>query len=354
MTRLGLVALLLLTAVVYGSHVQHAGWVYEDSNAIFANPSVAGHRAIPIDRARWLSALSHRLVWTVAGDRPAVHHGVNVGLHLANGVLVFLIAAAFLPELGALLAAALFLLHPLQTEAVAYAASRSELLAAHFALVAVWWALRASRRWHQVAVWLAVALAICAKESAVVVIPILALVDVCRGRPIARWRYAALALPVVAMAVSVFRFDHLAQAELGRIAYAATQAAALWRYLALAIVPSGFAVDHDFDLVPWAVRWAALYGVGVLAVFPILTGLSTVHGDTRVCGRLWDDSPALRVSAFGVAWLVLAIAPRFVMRIPEILNEHQTYLPFVGVWIVLAAIGHAWLDRTAAPRAAGA
>ena len=215
--KASLALVLMLTAALYARHVATAGWVYEDSNAVMANGAVTGAQPIQIDRARWLSSLSHRLVWTAAGNHPAAHHAVNLALHLGNGVLVSAVAGVFLPPVAAWGAATLFLVHPVQTEAVAYVASRSELLATTFALLAGLIALHADRGWHYVAVVGAVALAVCAKESAAVIVPILAVSDLFRGRRLSAWRYGACLVPVGLIAVSVLAQDYTARSELGVI-----------------------------------------------------------------------------------------------------------------------------------------
>lgn len=346
--NLMLAGVLLLTACSYRA-VWSAGWVYEDANAVQANPSVTGQAPIAVDRARWLSALSHKLVYQVAGSDPRLPHLVNVGLHLTNGVLVYAVAGAFLSPIGALVAASLFLLHPIQTEAVAYVASRSELLATLFALLAFWLSLDAKGWLRLAAVVGCVALAVSAKESAVVVVPLMAITDAFRGRRLTWWRYGLLAVPVALMAETVIRFDYLSRSELSPLAYAATQATAIWRYLALAIVPIGQSVDHDFDLVAWPVRYLALLGIWALALIPMIGGLRSIDGDKprgQDIYQLWDRLGSYRVVAFGVTWMLIALTPRFVMRIPEIVNEHQTYLPFVGLWLLIGALAHGWLTAS--------
>lgn len=339
----GFAVIALLTILSYRS-VWTAGWVYEDANAVQANPSVTGKTPIAIDRARWLSALSHRIVFAAVGERPRVHHLVNLALHLINGALVYVIAGAFVAPIGALLAAAVFLLHPIQSEAVAYVASRSELLATCFALLAFWRALEA-RRWHEhLLVWVAVLAAVCAKESAAVIVPLIAITDAFRNRRLSLWRYAVLLLPVVWMGYSIFRFDYLTRAELTPMAYAATQATAVWRYLAITVLPIGQNVDHDFDLVAWGWRWLALAGIGVLALVPITASLEYIDGDHKRVLRTWDQWRGARPMAFGIAWFLIALSPRFVMRIPEVLNEHQFYVPFVGLCLALSAILTPFLD----------
>src|SRR5271167_207063 len=77
---------------------------------------------------------------TGAAD-PFVFHVTNVLIHFVTSIFVALIAARFLQwadvvgrarDVFAVFAGALFLLHPLQTEAVAYVASRSENLSVLF------------------------------------------------------------------------------------------------------------------------------------------------------------------------------------------------------------------------------
>jgi uncharacterized membrane protein len=334
--RVRLAALLIVTALAY-QPIWHAEWVYEDSNAVHGNPAVTAQGAtIAVDRARWLSALSHRLVWQVSHDAPA-HHLVNLGLHLVNGTLVSIIAATWLSPMGALLTAAVFLLHPIQTEAVAYVASRSELLATCFALLAFWRSLSAVRWYQHLTVWGCVFLAVCAKESAAAIVPLIALADVFRGKVLSRWWYAALLAPVLAMTYSVLQFDYLSRSELNQLDYAATQAYALWRYVGLIVLPIGQTVDHDFDLVPWLLRYGALYLTVAVAALIILASGWGADSETRQIGRFWDRLPGLRVALFGLTWLFVSLAPRFVMRIPEHLSEHQLYLAVVGVSLVLAS-----------------
>lgn len=334
--RLALLGLLLVTTLAY-SRLWRAEFVYEDANAVSQNPAVVGTAPIAVDRARWISALSHRLVYVVS-TKPRLHHAVNLGLHLGNGLLVYAIAGAFVTSPAAWLAAAIFLLHPLQSEAVAYVASRSELLATAFALFAFWRSLTADRWYRHLVVWGAVALAVCAKESAAAIVPLIAIADVFRGRSISRWWYAALLAPVLAMAYSVFQFDYLSRADLNQFDYAATQAYAVWRYLGIVLVPIGQSVDHDFDLVAWGWRYFALLGMWALALIPLVGAITAFNGDTRQLGRLWDDSDRYRVAAFGVTWLLITLGPRFVMRIPEVLNEHQLYGAMFGISLTLAVV----------------
>jgi hypothetical protein len=325
--------------------VRTNGWVYEDANAAWANPAVLGQQPIDITRARWLTALSHRLVFTFISQSPQASHLTNLTLHLTNGVLVYAVAGAWLTPFGALATTAAFLLHPLQTEAVAYAASRSELLATFFALVAFWfWEHKKSARehgksatWNILGAWFCVLLAVCAKESAAVIVPLMVLADIVRGRPLSKWWLVCLLLPIIAVAASVFRFDYLTRSEIGPLGYAATQAIALCSYLSLAIWPYGLSIDHDFELVPWIIRWIALVSVTVVTLAASLLLLTSSDEQGRRA-RLFEVVGVPVVVLFGWLWVVVAFAPRFVMRTPEVINEHQVLLPFIGLWLIFGAI----------------
>jgi hypothetical protein len=98
-------------------------------------------------------------------------------------------------------------------------------------------------------------------------------------------------------------------------------------------------VDYDFDVAPWAVRWAALYAWACVGLAAALMSLQDRGANGRGSGpRLMDDFGRRgAVVAFGVAWAWVALAPRLVMRIPEHLNEHQLYFPVIGLCLAAAA-----------------
>ena len=116
-----LAALALLTCCAYLPSL--AGQpVYEDTNILpalsqpFAWDQVLQPRSVIL--------LSYRLT----GADPFIGHLFSVSVHLVNGLLLWLWASALVGDLS-LLIVAIFWLHPLQTESVAYLTGRGELLA---------------------------------------------------------------------------------------------------------------------------------------------------------------------------------------------------------------------------------
>ena len=327
MPRQSVVVALLLaaTALVYAPTWTY-GFVYEDMNAAIQNPAVLGHVPIDLTRARWLSEVTHRLNYLMTGDRPGPFHATNVGLHLVNGVLVYQIGLVIAAPETAVLAMGIFLLHPIQTEAVAYVSSRSELLSTLFALWAFLLSLTTGVGWRGIARWVSIGVlitaAVCAKESAAVVVPLIAMAAYFRGRRVSWLTVGALLVPVAVMAVSVILKDYTSKAEMGAWHYAALQSTALWRYLFMIVVPVGQSIDHDFDIVPF---WVQVLALGLTAWWIVFLMAMWV-GKFRA---IW---------VFGLTWMVIALTPRFLMRIPEYLNEHQLMMSMCGISLAAASI----------------
>jgi len=166
--RRTLLLCLLSIAVVmaFYSPVAHNGFLnYDDDQYITNNPHVkAGLTWATVkwafttyDQANWhpLTWLSHALDCQLFGLNPAGHHYVNVLLHAANAVLLFLLlqsATGF--RWRSLMVAALFALHPVNVESVAWAAERKNVLSMLFFLFAlhayVWYARRPDLRRYAV------------------------------------------------------------------------------------------------------------------------------------------------------------------------------------------------------------
>src|SRR5262249_36016195 len=134
------------------------------NDANVTNPARWAHFFNPF-HLRQLTFFTFYLNYLVGGADPAGYHVVNVAIHIANAVLLFLLLRRLAGQWPAAAAGALFLAHPIQTSAVLYVYERSTLLACLFSLLALT-ALADGRA------ALAAALFVCAfegKESAVAV-----------------------------------------------------------------------------------------------------------------------------------------------------------------------------------------
>ena len=85
-----------------------------------------------------LTWLSHMLDCQVFGLNAGAHHLVNVALHVANTLLLFLLVFRMTKALWpAAIVAALFAWHPLHVESVAWIAERKDVLSTFFGLLAM-------------------------------------------------------------------------------------------------------------------------------------------------------------------------------------------------------------------------
>src|ERR1017187_10402595 len=151
-TRRTILICVLLGAVALASYwpvLRNEFVSYDDFDYVSENPYVL--RGLTWQNAAWafqtghvgnwhpLTWLSHMLDVQMFGLRPAGHHLTSLLLHVATTLLLFL---ALQRMTGArwrsALVAALFALHPLHVESVAWVAERKDVLSAFFFMLTLW------------------------------------------------------------------------------------------------------------------------------------------------------------------------------------------------------------------------
>ena len=140
--------LVTCTLAVYNG-VTHNGFVnYDDDVYVTANrhvqaglrPSTVNWAFTTYDAANWhpLTWISHAFDYQVFKLNPAGHHYVSLLLHCVNVVLLFLLLVeAAKRTWPALVLAAIYALHPLNVESVAWVAERKNVLSMMFLLLAL-------------------------------------------------------------------------------------------------------------------------------------------------------------------------------------------------------------------------
>ena len=122
---------------------------YDDPDYIINNPHVAGglswenviwaFRAAHSGNWHPLTWLSHMLDVQLFGLRPGWHHLTSVLFHGANAVLLFLLLQRITGAAWrSAFVAALFALHPLHVESVAWVAERKDVLSTFFFMLTLW------------------------------------------------------------------------------------------------------------------------------------------------------------------------------------------------------------------------
>jgi len=357
-------ALALLVLVAYWPVHAHGFVNYDDPVYLTENPYVA--RGLEPHAMAWvfthalaanyhpLTWLSHQLDVELFGlERPGAHHMVSVALHALNAVLVFLLVrAATRRDLGAALVAALFALHPLRVESVAWASERKDVLCATFflaTLLAYLCYARAPSAARYALVVVGTALALLAKPMAVSLPGVLLLLDFwplgrlgsgkpTDARPPLR-RVLLEKVPLVALAALAAVTTVFAQRVGGATGEANPVPLALRTlnalrtsavYLGETLWPRSLAVFYPHPAIGTDSPLRALLAPA-LAAAALLAAVSVIAWVLRR-SRPWLLA--------GWAWYLLMLVPvaGIVQVGAQAHADRYTYLPTIGVaWIVVFA-----------------
>ncbi len=135
--------------VVFGQTL-HFGFVNNDDNLyVYENPTVTAGLTLKgiassfsdAHSDNWipLTSISHMVDWQFFGRNAGGHHVTNVLLHAANAILLFLVLGAMTGAVWrSAFVAAVFAVHPLHVESVAWVAERKDVLSGLFFMLTVW------------------------------------------------------------------------------------------------------------------------------------------------------------------------------------------------------------------------
>ena len=337
--RLALLLIGVITVFVYGNSLDNS-FHYDDLHSIVKNPHVRSIDNLAAffydsrmfsewgDRGMYrpMVLVSYALNYAAGEGRVAGYHLVNLLLHLFSVFAVFAVGRAVgAAPFGALLAAFIFALHPVNGEAVNYISSRSESLVALCYLISLY----AYLRWRQVGPpsgplfyglsVVAFTVGMMSKSIALTLPGVLLLLEFLSPRAkrtatgwrtLMRWH-----LPywvIVAGYLIVIRDSAgmaLGEPVRGYPEQILTQLKALIYYGHLLISPVTLSVEHQF--------FTASSGSGIAVLSAALVLGSVVW---MIVGSRWRDA-ALPLGA-----AALSLLPTLVVPLHVLVNEHRLYL----------------------------
>lgn len=289
-----------------------------------------------------------------SGMNAGAHHRTNVLLHVIAGLILFGAMRALLrSDLRAGLIAALFLIHPLHVEPVAWLAARKDILNALFFFGTIWaharYAQRPNKSRYALVCFLFVG-ANMAKPMAVSLPFVLLLLDVWPLNRL-RWplidranlRVCAEKLPllIIAGAVALLALvDQKGHGALGDEAFfplpvrVANAALSYCAYLGQTFFPANLAI-----LYPHPGRDVNWLGAAASAAFLALV--------SAVCIRQRKDRPWLFVGWF---WFVLVLLPvSGLAQIGEMARaDRYTYVSLVGIFLLCVQQFSEWANARVA------
>ena len=308
---------LLSVAVLlaFGASITH-GFHFDDYSVIHG-PVWQAWQTRPLT---WLSFAMNAAI----SIHPALWHAVSLAAHLAAVLLLYQLLLRFMSPTAALLGAAVFAVHPIQAESVAYVYSRATLFSTALCIAAGLLWLR-GRLWFAVGCF---AMAMLAKEDCASVPLVILLLD----RRNIRSRIGPIAVMFAIAIATAFRTLAVTRAITGSgagftagispQAYMLNQGYVIVRYLRLIFAPYGFSIDPEIhvSMTLALISWVA---VAALAIF------------------------AARRQRWILAGLILLIPSSSVFPLADLAADHRMYLPMAA----FAGCAGVWLAKL--PRALG-
>jgi len=329
--------LVALTLIVFGQVASHAFLNFDDGQFIYENQHVLhGDVAWALTSAEtgWypLTWLSHMLDTAIWGQRAGMHLLTGVVLHALSAVFLFL-ALRLLTRAPwpSAFVAALFAIHPMHVESVAWASERKDTLSTLFAMLALWLYARAPRRMLPISI--ALALSLMAKQMYITLPFVFLLLD---GWPLDRLHTAddlrrriAEKWPLFVLTVAGGIAAFIGQSQLkamqsmtslpitDRIANALI---ACVRYLGKLFVPIDMALPYPLTRVSLV---SAIVPFLVLAAITIAAIIARRSAPYLLTGWLWllgTLVPVIGIVAIG----------------NQSMADRYTYFSYIGLFIAIA------------------
>jgi len=361
--RITIAVCIFLTAIiwiVFGQTLGHDFVNFDDDRYVYENPEVS--RGLTLGGFKWVLTHSHASLWhplttlshmadcQIYGLKAGGHHFTNVGLHNIGAVLFFLVFRAMTGCIWrSAFVAAIFAVHPMRVESVAWIAERKDVLSGVFFMLTLGAYLRYVRapnisRYVTVSIFLACGLM--SKATFVTVPLVLLLLDywpLQRANDFRAWRRMIIEkIPLFALSAAASVATMFAQTvtmasleQLPLLPRLKNAAVSLIAYIRQMFWPTDLAVfyPHPHDqLNIWIVVAAAVLIIAITVVAILVR----------------QKHPAVFVGWF---WYLLLLVP--VLGIVQVglqaRADRFTYLPHIGMTMLLtwtcANLTQQWRNR---------
>jgi len=361
----GLLFLLITTIFVYSNHF-HNAFHFDDSHTIENNLAIRDisnwpsffkdgttFSSLPSNQSyRPVVTLLNALDYYWAGaeqPEPFVFHLSIFISFVLMGIFLFFVIKYLLDTTGAsrynvwvsLFITGWFWLHTANAETINYIIARSDsfstmLVVAAFAL---YLRLPALRKYYLYMI--PVVVGFLTKEPAILFVPLLflyklffeadlsiksALKSISKSLAVLK----EVAVPII-ISLLVFLFYKTKTPETWtpggtkRFEYVITQPYVIFHYFKNFFVPTELVVDTDWQPVDSIAHpWVAIGFAFVIALL--------------VCAFLAARSRSYRLVTFGICWYFIALAPTSLIPFAEVLNDHRTFFPYIGLFIAVACL----------------
>lgn len=348
--------LVILALVVFGNSLGNQLF-YDDEELIYKNYYVQNITLWPnfftqnmiagagkvSNMYRPLLMISFGVNHLIGGLNPFIYHLTNILLHATNSFLIFLlISKLFNSKKVSFLTAILFLIHPVQTEAVTYVSGRTDPLFAFFMLLSLLFFIKFLETKNKIKLYLfTVFFFLCsllAKETAIV-FPFLGfLILLIKEKSFLKviWKKSLILLPFLMISViyfllrlTVLNFNNTLNFYVLDTPYSSsllvrfyTFCSILWDYFVLLFWPTD--LSNYYEIVPVT----NLFSLPVIAFITLILFIFTLV----YCLKY-------KIGLFSLLWFFICLLPvSGIVPINNIMAEHYLYLPSLGFFLILSAL----------------
>jgi tetratricopeptide (TPR) repeat protein len=332
----------VITLALYNPVNRHPFVNYDDDRYVTENPHV--RQGLTSDTFRWaltsteqanwhpLTWMSHALDVSLYRLNPAGHHFTSVLLHAVNAILLFLLLMWATQRIGpSLFVAALFALHPINVESVAWVAERKNVLCTLFFFLTLWaygWYVQKPgwKRYLAVAALFAAGLA---SKPMVITLPfVLLLLDYWPLKRVRSWLHLAMEkLPLLALSAGSAVITMRAQQAGG-----AVRSTGFMARLANAV----YAYVMYLGKMVWPARLAPMYPHpgDVLSASQVIPAALVLIAITAVVWKFRQRCYLLT----GWLWLLGTLVP--VIGLVQVgdaaMADRYAYIPLIGIFVMIA------------------
>lgn len=374
-----LVGIFLLIGVAIYSNTLHSPFVFDDGPSITRNPTIknlenfygnsTGYDKYP---TRFIGYFTFALNYSFNAFDPFGYHILNIAIHITNALLVyfFVLITSRTPFLKkslsdatareiSLTAGMLFLVHPVQIEAVTFVVQRLTSLTTTFYLFSLYFYAksriifvdRSKKSENKFLLYFACSLIFCVfamktKEISFT-LPFVILIYECfffegpygsRACFLLPFLLSFLIIPLSLIKVrapfgkvlSDIGTATRVQTDISRGDYFLTQLSVIVTYIRLLVLPIDQNLDYDYPIYRSLFDSRVLFSAGFLL---FLFGIA-----------LWfylrskrTASASLRLISFGILWFFVTLSiESSLIPIEDVIFEHRIYLPSIGAFVSLA------------------
>jgi tetratricopeptide (TPR) repeat protein len=300
---------------------------------------------------RPLLLISFAIDYQIWGLNPIGYHLSNTFFHILSAFLGFILLYRLTNKrfLISFLPALIFLIHPLQTEAVTYVAGRADPLSTVFSLgvlILYTYFRETKKKLHIYLSLLLFILALLTKEQVIFLPALVLLIELIfyfskkniKSSLMKLIPYFSISIVYFILRITVLNFNQLLTGSTYNALYDGnlwvrlyTFCLVIWNYFKLLFIPHNLHMAPELNIVTKFFSWPVI----TLLIFLLLL--------SYIAYKLYYKN---KYFAFGLLWFFIILAPRTnIISINRPMYEHWLYLPMIGFYLALFSLVFYALNR---------